>query len=196
MYSDASRSDCGHARGKPDAFEAPVLFKDRLSRYTEYKGFNTHANSQDVTTEDGCHRSAVPYLTANRTTPDMSTAPSAVPSGVDTEVDTVDNDLEHRTFWSHGGVNSHHHGAPCGIDGNLRFAMLVFTGTAAAWEERTRKEANARRATMTSNRTRGSRMSTGAEGTREGDAPNSRPYKWKLWGRTRTCEPGGRVLGE
>ena len=182
VYSDASRSDCGHARGKPDAFEAPVLLTwAGLSSRLEHKIVRTHGNSQDVAIDDGCHRSAVPYLTAYLTTPDVSTAPSAVPSGVDTEVDVVGSDLEHRTFWSHGGVNSHHHGAPCGIDGNLRFAMLVFMGTAAAWEERTRREeANARRATMTSYWTRGSRMSTGTEGAREEDAPNSRPYKWKF----------------
>lgn len=126
-----------------------------------HRVIETHGNTQDVATDDGCHRAAVPYLTANLTTPDVSTAPSAVPSGVDTDVD-VDRDLEHRAFWNHGGENSHHHGAPCGMDGNLRFAMLVLMGTAAAWEERTRRdEANARRATMTSNRSRDSRLSLG-----------------------------------
>lgn len=159
------------------------------------KEMNTHGNTQDVATDDGCHLSATPYLTANLTTPDVSTAPSAVPNGVDTEMDVVDRDLEHRTCWSHGGENSHHHAAPCGMDGNLRFAMLVLTATAAAWEERTkREETNARRATMTNRWDL--RLSTVPKGAREEeDGPNSRPFKREFKGRTRTCEPGGRELG-
>ena len=69
-----------------------------MTFHSEYNRLETYASSQDVATDDGCHRSAVPYLTANLTTPDVSTAPSAVPSGVDTDVDVVDSDLEHRTF--------------------------------------------------------------------------------------------------
>lgn len=42
----------------------------------------TYGKSQIVTTEEGCHREALPYLTANLEAPAESETPRAIPRGV------------------------------------------------------------------------------------------------------------------
>lgn len=88
---------------------------------------------------DGCHRFAVPYLTAYLTTPEVSADPSAVPMGVETDKEVaadVDEDEEERgqRYFEIIGMSRLQNMLPGVTGGNLRFPRVAVepTGTARA----------------------------------------------------------------